>query len=420
MKTERDVKELLFNSITDPVPGLRRELDIIPIQENGQSGLYFHDQLGYMAPGFALDSSIGPLLSVLDGRQCINDIIPHTGNGISGEELLGYIRFLDEHRLLYSSYFKAYANDIEESYEAAPIHPSTTAGPSYPSDPAELTAYLDEAFAGSERADEPLPADVRALYAPHIDPRVGLDSYVQAFAPLRELTPNRVVILATSHYAGLYPSVYDNKPFIISKKDFELPSGIIPADKEAIDKLLVHKQAAGLSDSDRAHRVEHSIELHLLFLSYLWDHDFKIVPVLVKGFDDLYYMEESHLAGQIDALAALLNTEYGKDEDTLFLISGDLAHIGRKFGDDKPARELLREVKAFDALFMQHARQGDEASLLELIKRDYDPYRICGFPPLFTFLKAFSQLKGEILSYDIWDETERESAVTFGSILFSE
>jgi len=34
-------------------------------------------------------------------------------------------------------------------------------------------------------------------------------------------------------------------------------------------------------------------------------------------------------------------------------------------------------------------------------------------------LNAFPNLDGKILSRDLWDETERESAVSFGSILFN-
>jgi hypothetical protein len=48
----------------------------------------------------------------------------------------------------------------------------------------------------------------------------------------------------------------------------------------------------------------------------------------------------------------------------------------------------------------------------------YDPYRICGYPPLYSFLKTKPDLKGEVLTYDIWDESERESGVSFGSIIY--
>ncbi|HKK45723.1 MAG TPA: hypothetical protein VJ964_09390, partial [Balneolaceae bacterium] len=57
--------------------------------------------------------------------------------------------------------------------------------------------------------------------------------------------------------------------------------------------------------------------------------------------------------------------------------------------------------------------------MLDLMTQDMDPYRICGFPPLYTFLNSMPELRGKVMGYDLWDERERESAVTFGSILYS-
>ena len=53
------------------------------------------------------------------------------------------------------------------------------------------------------------------------------------------------------------------------------------------------------------------------------------------------------------------------------------------------------------------------------MKSNFDAYRICGFSPLMSLMKAMPDLKGKRVSYDVWDEKERESAVTFGSILYS-
>ena len=101
------------------------------------------------------------------------------------------------------------------------------------------------------------------------------------------------------------------------------------------------------------------------------------------------------------------------------MISGDLAHFGKKFGDMETAASMMVKVKAFDESFMEVGANNNPKTMLDIIKTDYDPYKICGFPPLYTFMNAFPNLKGEVLSYDLWDESERESAVSFGSILFN-
>lgn len=410
----------LFDSKTDPIPRLRPELDIIPIENNGESMIYFQDSMGYATDNFALDRRVGPLLSMLDGQRSIKDLQPRMGDGVTPDHLLDYIQFLDEHRLLLSAHFKHHANRVEQEYESANVHRSTTAGSSYPANPDELRAFLDKAFSTHETTQLETPAQkVKALYAPHIDPRVGMQSYVKAFSSIQDLKPQRVVILATSHYSGMHPDLYKNKPFIVSNKDFELPLATIESDKKAINRLLNHQADIGVTGSDRAHRNEHSIELHLLFLSYLWDHNFDIIPILVRSFDELFYMEEGHLATQVKNFGSFMDNQFGDDEDTLFLVSGDFAHVGKKFGDDQPARNMFSEVKSFDRMFMNYAERSDKQKLLQLMQKEIDPYRICGFAPIYTLLSSFPDLQGTRLSYDLWDESERESAVSFGSIVYS-
>lgn len=409
----------LFNSLTDPVPPLRREIQVIPIEQNGEQFLYFQDMMGYAATDFAVPYSARDILSLLNGRNSVSDMAQYAGEGVTKDQILHYVQFLDKNRLLHSAHFKEQVRQIENKYEQAEIHQSVTAGNSYPADPDELKAFLDEAFSRHEQAE---PAEqAKALYAPHIDPQVGIKSYVQAFSSIQKLRPKRVVILATSHYAGLHEELYRDTPFIITGKSFGLPNGKVNSDHEAIQKLKKiqsEKGNLGISFSDRAHRTEHSIELHLLFLNHIWNHSFEVLPVLVSGIDELFYTDDNHIARKIRAFSTYLFENYGDDEDTFFLISGDLAHIGRKFGDPQPARDLFPKVKAFDEAFLTISASGDTEGLLDLMKEDYDPFRICGFPPLYTFLKEFSNLNGTVLDYDLWDEAERESAVSFGSILY--
>ncbi len=409
----------LFNSTTDPIPEVRRDLQIIPIEENGNAYLYFHDERGYATSDLAIHRQVGTLLSLIDGKKSIEDLAPYLDEDISKNQLLEFIQFLDKNRLLSSEYFEKYADKIEEEYEQADVHRSVTAGSSYPENTEEVKQYLDEAFAKHESSSEIPTTNAKGLYAPHIDPRVALESYVKAFAPIKDLQPDRVVILATSHYSGLYPDIYKEYPFVLVNKTFDLPLGTIESDQEAIKQLREADGYYGITLSDRAHRMEHSIELHLLFLSYLWDHDFKIIPFLTRGFDDLYYMKDGHLGQQLDNFSELLHNQFGEDEDTFFLISGDLSHFGKKFGDRSPASTMFEEVESFDRQFLKYGSSAQKEQMLDLMKKDMDPYRICGFPPLYTYLSSMPKTKGEILSYDLWDERERDSAVTFGSILYS-
>lgn len=408
----------LFNSYSLPIPPFRFDIQRIPVQQNGHNLIHFFDPMGYATPDFAIPSEAETTLSLIDGNRSVEDILKVSSDEVTKEQILGYARFLDEHGLLQSEYLESLSETIEAEYERSSFHPNATAGTSYPKDLAVLLELLNKAFDYYEHS-KPV-SSAKGLYAPHIDPRVGMSSYIKAFSSIKNLTPKNVVILATSHYAGLYEKLYEDSSFILSDKTFQMPNGDVSSHKPTIDVILNSFQDlsfAGISGKDRAHRIEHSIELHLLFLNHIWDHNYEIVPILVGGLDELLYSENSFREQQVDNFASLLRKL--DNVDTFFLISGDLSHFGPKFGDERAASKMFDEVKINDERFLETGAKANPNKLISLMKEEYDPYRICGFPPLLTFLKIFPDLNGEVLSYDIWDERERESAVSFGSILFT-
>lgn len=413
-----DLKDkLLFNSYTDPIPPLRFDIQRIPVNQNGNSFIYFFDQLGYATPNFALPVNAEPILSLIDGSRSVEDIIKFSSDEVTKEQILGYARFLDENTLLHSEYFESQAELIESEYESASSHNSNVSDTSYVSDSDTLNDFLESSFKSYESSET--VSSAKALYAPHIDLRVGMEAYVQAFSSIRNLTPKRVFILATSHYSGLYGDLYSNKPFILSKKDFDLPNGLIKTNSSAISLIkeqTQHDEIFGTSFSDRAHRIEHSIDIHLSLLNHIWKHDFEIIPVIVGSFDELLYSEAGFLAHQIEAFTYLLNQQFSND--TFFLISGDLSHFGKKFGDADPAQVMFDEIEEFDTGFLKAAANNNPKAVIQYMKSNFDAYRICGFPPLYTFLRAFPEAKGRVLNRELYNEKNTESAVSYGSILF--
>jgi AmmeMemoRadiSam system protein B len=411
----------LFDSLTQPVPPLRRDVQMVPVNHKGQQFVVAHDSMGYVPHGFALPAQAVDLLHVFDGRMTLQQLKQqldqqHQAENVDTEQLRRFVRQLDEHRLLYSDHFKQYAEEVERAFEQAEVRQPASAGISYPDDEAELVAHLDEAF---EKWDAPVTSSAaKALYAPHIDPRVGMESYVKAFKSIRDLKPKRVVMLATSHYSGIYEDTYADRPFIASRKNFRMPHGTVPADQAVLDELEAMAEKLGVAFQDRAHRIEHSIELHLLFLRYIWSHEFELVPLLVGDFQELLYMRDGHTGQKLDRMSGWLRDRFANDPDTFFLISGDLAHIGQKFGDPQPAQSMLDKVQSFDEQFMDIAQANDPRQMLNHMSREYDPYRICGFPPLLTFMETMPDLQGQTLNYQVWDEQERNSAVTFGALLY--
>jgi len=410
----------LFNSTTGSIPPVRRDLQIIPVEEDGRELLLFYDSMKIISPGFALHRSVEPILSLIDGRKTLHELMSYMGSNVKEEDILSFIRLLDEQLILNSPYFRLRSEQIEQSFESDYIRPPALVNSSYPADPAELSAFVDNLFEEASDSAQGTagqnPGPQKALYAPHIDLRVGARQYAEAFSTLKSLKPSRVVILATSHYSGYYPSVYDGFPYIGSSKSFKIPGRTFKPHTESIEMLAGRGDDLGFTIQDRAHRIEHSIETHLLFAGQIWAHDFEIVPILVGGIDELFYKEDGSLGKKVAAFTSKLRSM--DTDDTFYLISGDLSHIGKKFGDSVPAAAMRKEVETFDQKFMKAAAENNSSLMMSHISADYDPFRVCGFPPLYTFMQSFPDLKGHSINYHWWDEKERESAVSFGSIAY--
>ena len=416
-----DPKDHIFNSYIDPVPGIRPGIHIFEDENEGEKILGFHDDLGYATPHFGLPASAEQILSLVNGEYSIQQIMMYCSDEIKADDILRYVQFLDQNGILDSDCFRAHAEKMDLEYEQSGVHESNTAGISYSDDKASLEQYLNTMFEGFQ-AEKEFNKNPKALFAPHIDTRVGISSYVKAFSTIQHIKPKRVVMIGTSHYSGLFGQLYEYKPFIAVDKNFRMVNGEIESDSEFFDQLksVVQEQnIEGISFDSRAHRIEHSLELHALMLNHIWDHEYKIVPFLVGSFEELMYMSNSSLEKDIDKAVKVLRTLINEEPDTFILVSGDLSHIGKKFGDQVAATDMIEQVNAFDQEFLGVAADGDENGLLSHMKSNFDAYRICGFSPLMTMIKAFPDLNGEIISYDIWDEKERESAVSFGSILYS-
>ena len=401
-----------FNSVTKPVPPVRRDIQMIPVQSNGDFYFYFYDALKYTNPEFALNRQVEPVLSLINGRLSIEQIREMLGGSIEKEDLLKFIQMLDQEMLLETDQFKNYSRSVEENYEKQSVRQPLLAGSSYPAEKEEQYEYV-RSLLDSESSSSPYKPQ-KALFAPHIDTDIGGSSYAKAFSTIKSLTPKRVVILATSHYSGYYPGLYENKPFIGSRKTHLSAAGNLKVDEEYLDQLKKNSESIGYTEQDRAHRTEHSVELHLLFANHIWNHDFKIVPILVGSFEELFYKKDGALNNYINNFSDLIKSL--DDPDTFYLISGDLSHIGMKFGDDRPASNMRNRVSVFDKAFLELASKNRSEDLLEHISTGYDPFRVCGFPPILTFLKTFPKVNGKILDYQWWDESDRHSAVSYGII----
>ena len=141
-----------------------------------------------------------------------------------------------------------------------------------------------------------------------------------------------------------------------------------------------------------------------------------VLPILVTGFGGPGDGEGAEDLNKIAHVIKAVVDESGKSAK--WLISGDLAHIGQRFGDPEPARELLPAAERADDELMKMLKDSDADAYHMAVEATGHKFRVCGHAPTYLALKSFSPSSGTVLAYDVWDDIDTNSAVTFASVAF--
>ncbi|MFM8569685.1 MAG: AmmeMemoRadiSam system protein B, partial [Candidatus Kapaibacterium sp.] len=278
----------------------------------------------------------------------------------------------------------------------------------YPKEPQKLHAFLDEILQSSPRRS--YPSDARAILAPHIDFRVDRQVYAAPFNAIRDSEFELVVHIGTSHYGW-------QDQFLLTRKDFVTPLGTVTTDRALVDRLYDTCEVP-LTRNDVAYAPEHALEFHHVFLQHLFpDRRFTVLPVLVTSFGDHVQeqkdpMKDRRVRSFIEALQSVVR-ESGRR--TLWVVSGDLAHVGRRFGDAWDAESMLDTLRAEDQETMDSIIKGSPRDVFDGIARNGDRRRVCGLPPVWTMLQALGPTSGTALGYGQWNDSPTGTAVTYGA-----
>jgi AmmeMemoRadiSam system protein B len=292
----------------------------------------------------------------------------------------------------------------------------------YPADQSALRAQLDGYFAaGPGKIDhEALCAErstgpgLRALLAPHIDYARGGITYAWGYKDLAEKCSARVfVIVATSHYSPAR--------FTLSRQDFKTPLGVVPTDQDYVDRLVAH-YGDSLFEDPLAHAPEHSIELEVVFLQHLFaGQPIRIVPLLIGSFGDCVEagVDPQRMSDIGRMVEALRRAEAECPEPVCYVISGDLAHIGPKFGDRGPLKpDVVADSRISDEAILEKAESADPAGFFSVIAAESDRRRICGLPPTWLVLQTIRPRFGRLLHYDQYLHPRGFESVSFASVAF--
>ncbi|HXI56908.1 MAG TPA: AmmeMemoRadiSam system protein B [Polyangia bacterium] len=404
------------------LPRLRHDLEVMPSPVPEQPGLMIRDPYRFSDQTLIVPPLLARCLSCFDGQQSEMDLRERltrlTGQVVVGEPAAHLIEALGEAGFLEDDVFAEMKGRREQAFRSAPHRSAVHAGGGYPAERQPLGDTLARSIGDGKTSASRGP--LRGIAAPHVSPEGGFPSYGAAYGALPTddgLGDRTFVILGTSHYG-------QPDRFGLTRKPFATPFGRTNTDSALVDALIRHAGADAIQEEDYCHAIEHSVEFQVVYLQHLFGANVRILPVLCGPF--LTAHSGRRLPEENDAVAAFLgalgelNAKHGQ---RLFWVLGiDMAHVGARYGDAFHARAgegPLLQTEARDRTRIDRINAGDAAGFWDLIgENGGDDLKWCGSSPIYTFLRAVPEAKGQLLRYQQWN-IDPASVVSFAALGFS-
>ena len=257
------------------------------------------------------------------------------------------------------------------------IRRPSQAGMFYAGNPEDLKKQIEECFLHKfgpgkiPKVAEDGPRKIIGLVCPHAG--YMYSGPIAAHAYYRLATdgkPETFVIMGPNHMG------YGSAIALMNEGIWRTPLGDIEIDYDTASKIL---RASELIDiDDTAHRYEHSIEVQLPFLQYLYGSEFKFVPIA-------FLMQDIKSCREVgEALAKAL-----EGRNAVIIASTDMTHY-------EPHEQASRK----DRLALNAIEKMNEEEFYSTV----ESYRIsaCGYGPVIALIVASKLLgakKAEILCY---------------------
>ncbi len=398
---------------------LESDCEILPIEHRGRPGLFIRNRTETSNGGISLPRELAIVLPLIDGRRTLDEITREV-EGLSREIVEEIILALDGIYLIDNQRSRARRQATIQAFKQATVREPICAGGVYANDPAPLRRQIDSIYTqsggpGLPRRFEPSRPAPRVVLSPHIDYRRGKHSFAWGFKEIAERSTATIyVIIATSHHSF--------SRFVLSAKDFRTPLGLVPTHRDFVN-LIADAYGHECFHDEHAHQPEHSIELELPLLQHARSKrpDYAIVPLLVGSFSDTVDQRRSPAKFEEiqRMIEAIRSAEEACGEEVCYIVSGDLAHVGPKFGDrSKVTEKTSMACRQADERLLREAASGDADRLFAVMADDQDDRRICGFPPLYVALSAARPGRGTIGCYDQFVDPAGSEIVSFASMVF--
>lgn len=406
-----------------PLAPLRRDLDFFPSPDRSRPGLVIQDRNQFSDRQLVVPPVLVQVLEMFDGKSTRLDLraaLTRMTGELETEEVAAHLETaLSEAGFLEDDKFEAMREARMDVWRAVGVLESSHAGPlNYPEDAGQLRTKFDGWFRAVPAAGA---GPLRAIASPHASPGAASRSYATAYAALagalsREAAADKTfVILGTSHYGEI-------DKLGTTRKTFQTPVGGAPVNMDLLRELR-REGGAGVLEEDYFFSIEHSVEFQVVFLQYLYGPEVKILPLLCGSYARSIYLggapEKSDEVRQyLDALRGM-GERHG--DKLVWVLGVDMAHIGKRYGDEDPAMAKagqMEDVEAKDRQRIDSLNGGDAEAFWAQVQEGKDPLKWCGSAPFYTYLRAMPGARGQLLDYEHW-QIDPESVVTFGAMRFA-
>jgi AmmeMemoRadiSam system protein B len=253
----------------------------------------------------------------------------------------------------------------------------TQAGAFYEGDAEALKTQIENCFLNElgpkklPQVNKNGPRDVVGLVCPHAGYMYSGAVAANAYYELaQDGKPDTVVILGPNHTG------YGSALSLMNEGVWRTPLGDVEVDGETANQIV--KETRLVDVDDLAHRFEHSIEVQLPFLQYLYGSAFKFVPVCFQLQD---------LSSAVEVGKALVEVLASKN--AVVIASSDMTHYEPQ---GNAATKDLAALKAVEAM--------DEKRFYSIIEAQH--VTACGYGPIaavIAYAKGLGAKEAKLLCY---------------------
>jgi len=276
------------------------------------------------------------------------------------------------------------------------LRPPVAAGTFYDLDPNRLKKQIEASFKKAEEKKKKKMQKFDVAVVPHAGYMYSGWVAAKVYSMLGAKKPMNFIILGTNHY------MFGSKYAIMKRGLWKTPLGAATVHESVASRLL--ERCELLENDVIPHQNEHSIEVQLPFLQYIFGDKFKFVPISIAcDIADNALVDDCRIIGK-----SIAGAVKSSKENWIILASSDFSHY--------VPQKLAEEV---DAYIIKSILRLDEKMFIDrVIEKNAS---VCGFGGIATAIVAAKMLgskKGKLLKYATSADItgDRSAVVGYASI----